>query len=133
MGLLWIVFAVVVIVATTNAVNLTDGLDGLAIGSVMIVGVSLGIMTYLTGHSKIAEYLRIPYIPEAAELTVFLAALMGAAHRLSLVQQQPGHGVHGRHRVARARRHHRHRGGHDQEGDFPVHRRRGLRGRGRCR
>ena len=79
MGLLWVFFAVIVIVSTTNAVNLTDGLDGLAIGSVMTVGVSLGIMAYLTGHSKISAYLRIPYIPEAAELTVFLAALMGAA------------------------------------------------------
>ncbi len=78
MGLLWIVFAVVVIVATTNAVNLTDGLDGLAIGSVLIVGVTLGIMAYLAGHSKIALYLRIPYIPQAGELTVFLAALIGA-------------------------------------------------------
>lgn len=76
---LWVVFAVVVIVAATNAVNLTDGLDGLAIGSVMTVGVSLGIMAYLAGHAKIAAYLRIPYIPDAAELTVFLAALIGAA------------------------------------------------------
>jgi len=79
MGLLWVVFAVIVIVSTTNAVNLTDGLDGLAIGSVMTVGVSLGIMAYLTGHSTISAYLRIPHIPEAAELTVFIAALMGAA------------------------------------------------------
>ncbi len=79
MGFLWVVFAVVVIVAATNAVNLTDGLDGLAIGSVMTVGVSLGIMAYLAGHAKIAGYLRIPYIPESAELTVFIAALMGAS------------------------------------------------------
>ena len=79
LGLLWVVFAAVVIVSATNAVNLTDGLDGLAIGSVMTVGVSLGIMAYLAGHAKIAAYLRIPYVPEAAELTVFLAALMGAA------------------------------------------------------
>lgn len=79
LGIIWILFSVVVIVAATNAVNLTDGLDGLAIGSVMTVGVSLGIMAYLTGHAKIAAYLRIPYIPEAAELTVFIAALMGAA------------------------------------------------------
>ncbi len=79
LGYLWIVFAVVVIVAATNAVNITDGLDGLAIGSVMTVGVSLGIMAYLAGHAKIAGYLRIPYIPESAELTVFLAALMGAS------------------------------------------------------
>jgi phospho-N-acetylmuramoyl-pentapeptide-transferase len=78
LGYLWVVFAVVVIVATTNAVNLTDGLDGLAIGSVVIVGVSLGIMAYLTGHSKISLYLRIPYIPDSAELSVFLAALIGA-------------------------------------------------------
>ncbi|MBN2158283.1 MAG: phospho-N-acetylmuramoyl-pentapeptide-transferase [Spirochaetes bacterium] len=78
-GFLWVFFAVIVIVSTTNAVNLTDGLDGLAIGSVIIVGVSLGIMAYLTGHSKIALYLRIPHIPEAAELTVFLAALIGAS------------------------------------------------------
>jgi phospho-N-acetylmuramoyl-pentapeptide-transferase len=79
LGLIWVFVAVIVIVSTTNAVNLTDGLDGLAIGSVMTVGVSLGIMAYLTGHFKIAAYLRVPYIPEAAELTVFLAALMGAA------------------------------------------------------
>jgi len=79
LGFLWVFFAVVVIVSATNAVNLTDGLDGLAIGSVMTVGVSLGIMAYLAGHAKIAAYLRIPYVPESAELTVFLAALMGAA------------------------------------------------------
>lgn len=78
-GFLWVVFAVIVIVSTTNAVNLTDGLDGLAIGSVITVGVSLGIMAYLTGHSKIAMYLRVPHVPEAAELTVFLAALIGAS------------------------------------------------------
>jgi phospho-N-acetylmuramoyl-pentapeptide-transferase len=79
MGGLWIVFAVVVIVAAANAVNLTDGLDGLAIGSVITVGVSLGIMAYLTGNSRIAAYLRIPYVPDAAEITVYLAALMGAS------------------------------------------------------
>jgi phospho-N-acetylmuramoyl-pentapeptide-transferase len=79
MSWIWIVFAVIVIVGSTNAVNLTDGLDGLAIGSVLIVAVTLAIMTYLTGHSKIANYLRIPYIPDGAELTVFLSALSGAS------------------------------------------------------
>lgn len=79
LGFLWIVFSVIVIVGSSNAVNLTDGLDGLAIGTVMLVGTSLGIMTYLTGHSSIAGYLGIPYIPAGAELTVFLAALMGAS------------------------------------------------------
>jgi len=76
---LWIVFAVIVIVGTTNAVNLTDGIDGLAIGTVLIVAITMGLMTYLSGHVKIANYLRIPYIPESAELTVFLSALCGAS------------------------------------------------------
>ncbi|MFW5862214.1 MAG: phospho-N-acetylmuramoyl-pentapeptide-transferase [Spirochaetota bacterium] len=75
----WIVFASIVIVGSSNAVNLTDGLDGLAIGTVTSVAVVLGIMTYLTGHSRISDYLLIPYIPAAAELTVFMAALIGAA------------------------------------------------------
>ncbi len=75
----WVLFAIIVIIGSTNAVNLTDGLDGLAIGSVLIVTGTLAIMTYLSGHVKIANYLRIPYIPESAELTVFLAALSGAS------------------------------------------------------
>jgi len=75
----WVIFATFFVVAFTNAVNLTDGLDGLAIGSVLIVAASLGLMTYLSGHIKIAEYLRIPYIPASAELTVFIAAIIGAS------------------------------------------------------
>ena len=75
----WVLFATIVIVGSSNAVNLTDGLDGLAIGSVISVAVTLGIMAYLTGHAKIASYLRIPYIPESAEITVFLSALVGAS------------------------------------------------------
>ncbi len=74
----WIFFSVFVIISYSNAVNLTDGLDGLATGTVGIVVVTLGIMTYLTGNIKIAEYLGIPYIPHSAELTVFLASLTGA-------------------------------------------------------
>ncbi|MGV7930774.1 MAG: phospho-N-acetylmuramoyl-pentapeptide-transferase [Spirochaetota bacterium] len=79
MSYFWILFAVIVVVGSSNAVNLTDGLDGLAIGSVISVAVSLGIMTYLSGNVKIAAYLRIPYIPLGAELTVFLSALVGAS------------------------------------------------------
>jgi phospho-N-acetylmuramoyl-pentapeptide-transferase len=79
MGMIWILFAAIVIVGTSNAVNLTDGLDGLAIGSVIIVAACLGLMTYISGHKPIAEYLRIPYIPAGAELTVFLAAVVGAS------------------------------------------------------
>ncbi len=74
----WIVFASVVIVGFSNAVNLTDGLDGLATGCVLIATVALATMTYVTGHIQIADYLRVPYINASAELTVFLAALGGA-------------------------------------------------------
>ncbi len=76
---MWIIFATIVIVGSSNAVNLTDGLDGLAAGSVIAVAGSLAVMTYLSGHYPIAHYLKIPYIPESAELTVFLSALVGAS------------------------------------------------------
>ncbi len=79
MGKIWVIFSMIVIAGYSNAVNLTDGLDGLAIGSVLTVSVVLAIMTYATGHVKIAEYLRIPYIQHSAELTVFLSALIGAS------------------------------------------------------
>jgi phospho-N-acetylmuramoyl-pentapeptide-transferase len=75
----WLLFATIVIVGASNAVNLTDGLDGLAIGQVMIVTVTLGLMSYLTGHFEISEYLRIPYVPAGAEMSVYIAALSGAA------------------------------------------------------
>ncbi len=78
LGGLWIVFAVIVIIGSSNAVNLTDGLDGLATGTVAIVAVTLALMTYLTGNIKSADYLLIPYIAQSAELTVFLSALIGA-------------------------------------------------------
>jgi len=78
MGKLWVVFSMVVIIGSSNAVNLTDGLDGLAAGTVGIVAATLAVMTYLTGNIKISEYLLIPYVTHSAELTVFLAALVGA-------------------------------------------------------
>ena len=78
LGFVWIIFAVIVIVGSSNAVNLTDGLDGLATGTVAITVFTLSIMTYLTGNIKIAEYLLIPYVAHSAELTVFLSALIGA-------------------------------------------------------
>jgi len=67
-----------VIVGTSNAVNLTDGLDGLAIMPTVFVGSALGIFAYVTGNAVFAKYLFIPYIPGAGELTVFCAALAGA-------------------------------------------------------
>ncbi|GAB2181399.1 phospho-N-acetylmuramoyl-pentapeptide-transferase [Denitratisoma sp. agr-D3] len=67
-----------VIVGSSNAVNLTDGLDGLAIMPTVLVGSALGIFAYATGNAVFAKYLFIPYIPGAGELTVFCAAIAGA-------------------------------------------------------
>jgi phospho-N-acetylmuramoyl-pentapeptide-transferase len=66
------------IVGSSNAVNLTDGLDGLAIGCTLIVSVAFLFMTYFAGNARIAAYLQIPYVPGAGELTVFCAAMIGA-------------------------------------------------------
>ena len=67
-----------VIVGSSNAVNLTDGLDGLAIMPTVLVGAALGIFAYVAGHVGISKYLLLPYIPGAGELTVFCGALAGA-------------------------------------------------------
>ncbi len=75
----YIPFGVLILVGTTNAVNLTDGLDGLAIGLVILVGIAFGILTYLSGRADYAQYLQIPYIAGSGELTVLVFALIGAA------------------------------------------------------
>jgi phospho-N-acetylmuramoyl-pentapeptide-transferase len=67
-----------VIVGSSNAVNLTDGLDGLAIMPTVMVASALGLFSYVGGHSEFASYLQIPFIPSAGELTVFCAAMVGA-------------------------------------------------------
>ena len=80
-GNAWLVFAPVIIficMAVTNAVNLTDGIDGLAAGTTAIVGVGLGILAYATGNIKISQYLNIIYVPNSGEVVVFLAAVIGA-------------------------------------------------------
>ncbi len=73
-----IVVVMLAIVGSSNAVNLTDGLDGLAIGCTLIVGFVFLFVTYLAGNVKTAAYLQIPYVAGAGELTVFCAALLGA-------------------------------------------------------
>jgi len=78
LGVFYIVFVILVIVGTSNAVNLTDGLDGLATGCVLMVVFSYGILTYLTGHVRFSQYLFIPYIEGVGELTVLCAAILGA-------------------------------------------------------
>lgn len=78
MGGVYIVLTYFVIVGTSNAVNLTDGLDGLAIMPTVLVGAALGLIAYLAGNVEFANYLHIPYIRGAGELVVFCAALGGA-------------------------------------------------------
>lgn len=78
MGAWYMLLTYLVIVGTSNAVNLTDGLDGLAIMPTVMVAAALGLFSYLTGHAEFARYLSIPYIPGAGELTVFCAAMVGA-------------------------------------------------------
>src|SRR5881397_3596786 len=72
-------FAILVIVGASNAVNLTDGLDGLAIGPVIMAGAAFGVIAYLTGNFRAADYLKILNVRGAGELTVFCGALIGAA------------------------------------------------------
>jgi len=79
LGWLWIPFAMLVIVGASNAVNLTDGLDGLAIGPVIMAGAAFGVIAYLTGNFRAADYLKILNVRGAGELTVFCGALIGAA------------------------------------------------------
>ncbi len=78
MGLFYIFFSYLVIVGTSNAVNLTDGLDGLAILPTVLIAGALGIFAYLTGHVKFAEYLSIPYIAGVEEVAIFCGAICGA-------------------------------------------------------
>jgi phospho-N-acetylmuramoyl-pentapeptide-transferase len=74
----YILLSVFIIVGTSNAVNLTDGLDGLAIGPIVIAFTTYLVFTYLVGHARIATYLQIPYLAGAGELTVICGAVVGA-------------------------------------------------------
>lgn len=78
LGLVYIPFAAFVVVATANATNLTDGLDGLAIGPVMTTAFTYGVFAYVSGNLRYAEYLQIPYIAGVGEVSIFLAALLCA-------------------------------------------------------
>ena len=73
-----VIVTTLAIMGSSNAVNLTDGLDGLAIGCTLIVSFAFLVLTYLAGNTRAAEYLQIPYVNGAGELTVFCAALIGA-------------------------------------------------------
>ncbi len=78
LGIFFIPFVMLVIISTSNAVNLTDGLDGLAIMPVVLVSGALGIFAYLSGNINFSEYLLIPYIKDSGEITIFIGALVGS-------------------------------------------------------
>lgn len=78
LGWFYIVFGAFVIVGSSNAVNLTDGLDGLAIGPIMTSAASLGLFTYVSGHTEIASYLFVPYVEGNGELSVLCLSIIGA-------------------------------------------------------
>lgn len=77
-GILYVVVSYFVIVGSSNAVNLTDGLDGLAILPTVMVGGALGIIAYLVGHAEFSAYLNIPFVAGAGELVIFCGAIVGA-------------------------------------------------------
>ncbi len=79
LGIFYLPFVALIIIGSSNAVNLTDGLDGLAIGCVLIVSLTLAVLSYLTGNFNFSEYLLIPFIPGAGELTIICAAIIGAS------------------------------------------------------
>ena len=74
----FLLFVVLVIVGSSNAVNLTDGLDGLAVGCTIVAAGALTVLTYVTGHAVFARYLEIQYLPQVGEVTIFCGAMVGA-------------------------------------------------------
>lgn len=75
----FIVFVCLVLVGASNAVNLTDGLDGLAIGCTVVAAAALTVLTYVSGHAVFADYLELQKIPQVAEITIFCGAMVGSA------------------------------------------------------
>jgi phospho-N-acetylmuramoyl-pentapeptide-transferase len=76
--ILYILIVIFIVTAVSNGANITDGLDGLATGVSAVIGIGLGIFAYVSGNIKFAEYLNIMYIPNLAELSIFIAAFVGA-------------------------------------------------------
>ena len=79
LGILYVPFFVFVLVGASNAVNLTDGLDGLAIGATLIAAATYAVFTYVAGNRVVASYLQVPYVAGVGEVTVFCGALVGAS------------------------------------------------------
>ena len=98
---------VVFVITAIERVNLTDGLDGLAAGTIGIVAATLAVISYISGTTTLSQYLTIPFLRGNAELTVYCAALV-ARRWIFVVQCVSGAGIYGRYRLARARRSARH-------------------------
>ena len=79
LGIFYVPFVVIVLVGASNAVNLTDGLDGLAIGATLIAAGTYAVFTYIAGNAIVARYLQVPFVPGVGELTVFCGGLVGAS------------------------------------------------------
>ena len=77
LGIFFIPFALFVIIGSSNAVNLTDGLDGLATVPVMLVALSFALICYVVGNTIFAEYLQLQYIPKVGELSIFVVQSLG--------------------------------------------------------
>ena len=98
-GYTWILYADChhfIITAVSNGANITDGIDGLATGVSAIIGVCLGIFAYASGNIRFADYLNIMYIPNLGELSIFIAAMVGACIGFLWYNAYPGTGVYGR-------------------------------------
>lgn len=78
LGIFYIPFVIIVIAGASNAVNLTDGLDGLAIGCITMIAGTYSAMSYITGNFNLSGYLGLPFVPQAAEISVFCAAIVGS-------------------------------------------------------
>ena len=91
LGWFYIVFAILVIVGSSNAVNLTDGLDGLAAGPIIITGSVYLVFSYLAGHALLAEYLQMPFVPGSGELAVYCGALVGSTLGFLWYNAYPAH------------------------------------------
>ena len=91
--ILYIIIVIFMVTAVSNGANITDGLDGLATGVSAVIGICLGIFAYVSGNIKLAEYLNIMYIPNLGELSIFIAAFVGACIGFLWATQEALHWV----------------------------------------
>ncbi len=106
----WILFVIItifVVTAVSNGANLNDGMDGMAAGNSAIIGLTLGILAYVSSHIEYAGYLNIMYIPGSEELVIFICAFIGALIGFLWYNAYPGTGIHGRYRQSDHWRNHR--------------------------